>query len=106
MNEQDSAFERKAKAAFDRSVDELDAATLSRLNRGTVRARSSLAESTPREFFGSGPRICVSQASVARGELFFGFLYRGDTKSIALTCTESMLCCLIKGDPKPSVVLS
>ena len=33
MNEQDRTFEKKVKAAFDESVDALDAATLSKLNR-------------------------------------------------------------------------
>jgi len=43
MNEQDETFAKKAKAAFDASVDELDAATLSRLNRGRHAALAELA---------------------------------------------------------------
>lgn len=42
MNEQDDAFEKTAKAAFDSSVDKLDAATLSRLNRSRHEALQEL----------------------------------------------------------------
>ena len=42
MNEQDNTFEKEVKAAFDRSVEELDAATLSRLNRGRQEALAKL----------------------------------------------------------------
>jgi hypothetical protein len=42
MNEPNDTFERKAKAAFDASVDELDAATLSRLNRSRHEALAEL----------------------------------------------------------------
>ena len=42
MNEQDDAFEKMAKDAFDSSVDKLDAATLSRLNRGRHEALQEL----------------------------------------------------------------
>lgn len=42
MNEQDDKFEKVAKAAFDSSVDELDAATLSRLNRARHEALAEL----------------------------------------------------------------
>ena len=44
MNERDKAFERKAKSAFDASVDELDAATLSRLNRSRHAALAGLQQ--------------------------------------------------------------
>lgn len=47
MKESDENITRQAKEAFDRSVDGLDAATLSRLNRGR---QAALAEaSRPRE---------------------------------------------------------
>ena len=47
MKESDEKVTRQAKDAFDRSVDRLDAATLSRLNRGR---QAALAEvSRPRE---------------------------------------------------------
>jgi len=42
MNEQQDNFDEKAKAAFDASVDGLDAATLSRLNRGRQQALEEL----------------------------------------------------------------
>ena len=42
MNKADDAFERQAKATFDESVDKLDAATLSRLNRGRHEALAEL----------------------------------------------------------------
>ncbi len=42
MNEQDQAFEKKVKAAFDESVDALDAATLSKLNRSRHAALAQL----------------------------------------------------------------
>ncbi len=42
MNEPDDTFEKRAKAAFDASVDELDAATLSRLNRSRHEALAEL----------------------------------------------------------------
>jgi hypothetical protein len=42
MNKKDDAFEKMAKAAFDSSVDKLDAATLSRLNRGRHEALQEL----------------------------------------------------------------
>jgi len=42
MNEQDNKFEKMAKAAFDSSVEKLDAATLSRLNRGRQEALQEL----------------------------------------------------------------
>ncbi len=42
MNEQDKAFEKKAKAAFDESVGALDAATLSKLNRSRHEALAEL----------------------------------------------------------------
>lgn len=42
MNEQDQAFEKKAKAEFDESVDALDAATLSTLNRSRHEALAEL----------------------------------------------------------------
>lgn len=44
MKEQDHTFEKKVKAAFDQSVDELDAATLSRLNRGRQAALAELEQ--------------------------------------------------------------
>ena len=42
MNESDEKFAREAKALFDSSVDELDAATLSTLNRSRYRALEEL----------------------------------------------------------------
>ncbi len=42
MNEQDDTFDKKVKATFDASVDELDAATLSKLNRGRQAALAEL----------------------------------------------------------------
>jgi hypothetical protein len=42
MNEPDDTFEKKAKVAFDASVDRLDAATLSRLNRSRQAALAEL----------------------------------------------------------------
>lgn len=42
MKERDEQLAQRAKKAFDRSVDELDAATLSRLNRGRQAALSEL----------------------------------------------------------------
>ena len=42
MNEPDNTFGTKAKAAFDASVDGLDAATLSRLNRSRHEALAEL----------------------------------------------------------------
>ncbi len=42
MNDRDQEFTKKAKAAFDTSVDELDAATLSRLNRSRHEALAEL----------------------------------------------------------------
>ncbi len=42
MSKSDDRFERDAKALFDASVEELDAATLSRLNRGRHRALDEL----------------------------------------------------------------
>lgn len=42
MNKQDRTFERKVKAAFDESVGALDAATLSKLNRGRHAALAEL----------------------------------------------------------------
>lgn len=42
MNEQDQAFEKKVKAVFDESVDALDAATLSKLNRSRHEALAEL----------------------------------------------------------------
>jgi len=42
MNEQDDGFEKKVKAVFDTSVDDLDAATLSKLNRGRHEALEEL----------------------------------------------------------------
>lgn len=42
MNESDDSFGKKAKAAFDNSVDELDAATLSKLNRSRHNALAEL----------------------------------------------------------------
>ncbi len=42
MSEQDQAFEKKLKAAFDESVDGLDAATLSKLNRSRHEALAEL----------------------------------------------------------------
>ena len=42
MNDQDSAFEKQVKATFDESVDALDAATLSKLNRSRHEALAEL----------------------------------------------------------------
>ena len=42
MNEADDRFDKKSKATFDASVEELDAATLSRLNRGRHAALAEL----------------------------------------------------------------
>ena len=42
MNEQNDRFEKKLKAAFDESVDALDAATLSKLNRSRHEALAEL----------------------------------------------------------------
>lgn len=42
MSKSDDRFARDAKALFDASVDELDAATLSKLNRGRHRALDEL----------------------------------------------------------------
>lgn len=42
MNESDDRFGRQAKATFDASVDKLDAATLSRLNRSRHEALAEL----------------------------------------------------------------
>ena len=42
MNERDDTFGKHAKAAFDESVDKLDAATLSRLNRSRHEALAEL----------------------------------------------------------------
>ena len=42
MTEHDEQTDRRAKALFDESVDALDAATLSRLNRGRQRALAAL----------------------------------------------------------------
>lgn len=42
MNDQDDAFEKQVKAAFDESVDALDAATLSKLNRSRHEALEEL----------------------------------------------------------------
>jgi hypothetical protein len=42
MNEQDRTFEKKVKNAFDESVDALDAATLSKLNRSRHAALAEL----------------------------------------------------------------
>lgn len=42
MNEQNDTFDKKAKAAFDDSVDGLDAATLSRLNQSRQKALEEL----------------------------------------------------------------
>lgn len=42
MNESDEKFAREAKSLFDSSVEELDAATLSTLNRGRHRALDEL----------------------------------------------------------------
>ena len=46
MNDRDKEFSKKAKAAFDSSVDELDAATLSRLNRSRHEALAELHKPT------------------------------------------------------------
>ena len=46
MSRKDEEFGRKAKAMFDESVDELDAATLSRLNRGRHAALAELERPT------------------------------------------------------------
>jgi len=42
MNERDDTFDKKLKATFDASVEELDAATLSRLNRSRHMALAEL----------------------------------------------------------------
>jgi hypothetical protein len=42
MNEPDDTFDKKLKATFDASVDELDAATLSKLNRSRHAALAEL----------------------------------------------------------------
>jgi hypothetical protein len=42
MNKQDSTFEKRAKATFDESVEGLDAATLSKLNRSRHAALAEL----------------------------------------------------------------
>jgi hypothetical protein len=42
MNKPDDTFDRQVKATFDESVDKLDAATLSRLNRGRQEALAEL----------------------------------------------------------------
>jgi hypothetical protein len=42
MKQSDEAFDKKAKAVFDESVEELDAATLSKLNRGRHAALAEL----------------------------------------------------------------
>ncbi|MGB5333641.1 MAG: hypothetical protein WBM80_15205 [Woeseiaceae bacterium] len=42
MNKADDSFERQVKATFDESVDKLDAATLSQLNRGRHEALAEL----------------------------------------------------------------
>lgn len=42
MNKPDDTFEQQAKATFDESVDKLDAATLSRLNRSRHKALAEL----------------------------------------------------------------
>lgn len=47
MNEADEKFERRAKTLFDESVDGLDAATLSKLNRGRQAAVEAAAASRP-----------------------------------------------------------
>lgn len=61
MNEQDDKFENMAKAAFDSSVDKLDAATLSRLNRGRQEALQEL-ESPRRRWSSWMPATGVAAA--------------------------------------------
>ena len=48
MNQADDDFGKKLKATFDESVDSLDAATLSRLNRSRHAALAELARPRPR----------------------------------------------------------
>lgn len=61
MNDRDREFSKKAKAAFDASVDELDAATLSRLNRSRHEALAELQKPS-RHFAGWMPATGVAAA--------------------------------------------
>ena len=61
MNDRDKEFSRKARAAFDASVDELDAATLSRLNRSRHEALAEL-QSPARHFSRWAPATGVAAA--------------------------------------------
>jgi hypothetical protein len=45
--DEDKAFEKSAKAAFDDSVERLDAATLSKLNQGRQAALAEMASASP-----------------------------------------------------------
>ncbi len=85
MNETDDQLAQEAKTAFDRSVDGIDAATLSRLNRGRQRALASAGRS------GGAWLRWMPAAGVATAVLLAVVMMRGPVNEEALVAPASDL---------------
>jgi len=84
MNKTDEQLAQQAKEAFDRSVDGLDAATLSRLNRGRQAALGA-AENPRREWLRWMPATGVAAAVLV---LMFTLDGPGDIDVISAPATD------------------
>jgi hypothetical protein len=85
MNKTDEQLAQQAKDAFDRSVEGLDAATLSRLNRGRQAALAEL-ESPSRQWLRWMPATGVAAAT-----LLVMMTYRGPAEIDAINAPASDL---------------
>ena len=85
MNRTDEQLARQAKEAFDESVDKLDAATLSRLNRGRQAALAEAAHHTGRYWLRWMPATGAAAAVLL---LIFSLRGPGDVGAISAPATD------------------